>query len=1058
MGNSGIRLLSASAGSGKTYSLALELVRCFEQDVRPEGVVATTFTNKAASELVESVRLRLLESGRWKEAQRVFDGYMGTVNSVCGRLLKDFAIEAGLSPTLDVLPEGEDEVAFQISISPVIEQQAPAIDTVARRLGFEDWRGQVKRIIDLARSNGIAPDKLAESSVASWNSIKNLLPKPLSKKSGEDLDEELFAALGKAAEDLSTGGDGTKKTKAVLDTLKGIYRRHYSASTLSWADWERLRKLAPAVKSREAVEPVVEAAALHPAHPRFQQDIKELISLIFSCSAEAMEAFAAYKKSQGLIDFVDQEALSLRLLGKKEVRETLEEALDVLFVDEFQDTSPIQLALFLEFAKIAGKTIWVGDQKQSIYGFRGTDPMLMDSVIEELIPVEKFTVLGHSWRSRPELVRFTSTLFAEAFKTLGVPEEMVRLSPKREDHPDASEPILIWGLDARNIPDEARALANGVVDLIERAQEFQIHDKETGMWRPLRGGDVAVLCRTNHKCSQAAEALEECGLRAAISGPGLLSRPECILSLAALRYLVDPGDTVAVAEILHFSANGADGYGWFEEWVRKRDGNPFQEHPLIQALDGQRTRIIQLTPSESLELAMETVGVSRVALGWGDVRKRLSNLDMLLGLTKEYENYCLTRRAAATAAGLLTYLNEIKGTDLDKQAEGRDEHAVQVLTYHKAKGLEWPVVILVDLHTGERSDAFGVHISSPREKFDARKPLAGRKIRFWPWPYEKLRKIDWLEEVVSSSEEYGEVALAEKKEMMRLLYVGMTRARDYLVLAARSTGKRRTDWLDQLRDTGGKPILDLPEEDGLQAITISGESFVVKVTHFAPEDSQRQPPKEKVYSSDIGSITKATYPPAGFSPTDLELYRDRDYSIGSKIDLGNRIALDTNSEMVDVGQAIHGFLAADRPEMSKEDRSHIAARVLQNWQVDGLKPESLVLAADRLQRFVEKSFGPDCIWHREWPIHLKVGDQKSSGWIDLLVETPDGYVIIDHKGFPGSHDDSEKKALEHGPQLARYKDAIEKATGRPVLKTFIHMPVVGNILEIKILEAFGGSS
>ena len=1049
MGNSGIKLLSASAGSGKTYSLAQELVRCLDRGVRPEGVVATTFTNKAASELVESVRLRLLENGRWKEAQRVFDGYMGTVNSVCGRLLKDFAIEAGLSPTLDVLPEGEDEVAFKISISPVIEQQAPAIDTVARRLGFEDWRGQVKRIIDLARSNGIAPDKLYESSGTSWNSIKNLLPKPLPINRGEKLDDELFAALGKAAEDLSAGDDGTKKTKAVIDILKGIYRRHLSASTLSWADWERLRRLDPAVKSREVVKPVVEAAALHPAHPRFQHDIKELISLIFSCSGEAMEAFATYKKSQGLIDFVDQEALSLILLGKKEVRETLGETLNVLFVDEFQDPSPIQLALFLELAKIAGKTIFVGDQKQSIYGFRGTDPILMDSVIDELIPVENLTILGHSWRSRPELVGFTSALFAEAFKSLGIPEERVRLSPKRKDHPDASEPILIWGLDARNIPDEVRALANGVVDLIQRAEEFQIHDKEAGTWRPLRGGDVAVLCRTNPKCSQVAAALEECGLRAAISGPGLLSRPECILSLAALRYLVDQGDTVAVAEILHFSANGADGYGWFEEWVRKKNGNPFQEHPLIQALDEQRTRIIQLTPSESLELAMETVGVSRVALSWGDVRKRISNLDMLLGLTKEYENYCLTRRAAATAGGLLTYLNEIKGTDLDKQAEGRDEHAVQVLTYHKAKGLEWPVVILVDLHTGERSDPFGVHISSPKKKFDARKPLAGRKIRFWPWPYERLRKIDWLEEVVSNSEEHGAVALEERKEMMRLLYVGMTRARDYLVLATRSTGKRKTDWLDQLRDTEGRAILDLPEKDGLQAISISGESFTVKVTHFAPEYSQRPPPKEKVYSSDLGSVTRATYPPAGFSPSDLELYRDRDYSIGSKIDLGDRIVFDTNSEMVDVGQAIHAFLAADRPEISKEDRSHIATRVLQNWQVDGFKPESFVLAADRLQKFVEKSFGSNCIWHREWPIHLKVGDQKSSGWIDLLVDTPDGYVIIDHKGFPGSDEDSEKKAVEYGPQLARYKDAVEKATGRRVLQTFIHMPIVGNMLEVK---------
>ena len=135
--------------------------------------------------------------------------------------------------------------------------------------------------------------------------------------------------------------------------------------------------------------------------------------------------------------------------------------------------------------------------------------------------------------------------------------------------------------------------------------------------------------------------------------------------------------------------------------------------------------------------------------------------------------------------------------------------------------------------------------------------------------------------------------------------------------------------------------------------------------------------------------------------------------------------------------------------MSKKDRIHAAAQALQNWQVDGFKPEALVLAAERLQEFVEKSFGADCVWQREWPIHLKVGDQKASGWIDLLVETAEGYVIIDHKGFPGNHEDSGKKALEYGPQLALYKEALEKATGRPVLKTFIHMPIVGTMVEIR---------
>ena len=115
-----IEIISASAGSGKTFSLTSELIEALKNGIRPEGILATTFTNKAATELIERVRLRLFESGDWESAQRIFDSYLGTVNSVCGRLLKEFAFEAGLSPTLDVLPEGDDQFIYERAIAPVV--------------------------------------------------------------------------------------------------------------------------------------------------------------------------------------------------------------------------------------------------------------------------------------------------------------------------------------------------------------------------------------------------------------------------------------------------------------------------------------------------------------------------------------------------------------------------------------------------------------------------------------------------------------------------------------------------------------------------------------------------------------------------------------------------------------------------------------------------------------------------------------------------------------------------------------------------------------------------
>ena len=113
------------------------------------------------------------------------------------------------------------------------------------------------------------------------------------------------------------------------------------------------------------------------------EDISAMIRTVFSCAADSLETYAQYKRNFGLVDFVDQERNVLDLLNSSEnFRKLLSERLEKVMVDEFQDTSPIQLALFIKLNECAQNgSIWVGDPKQSIYGFRGTDPELMASAI-----------------------------------------------------------------------------------------------------------------------------------------------------------------------------------------------------------------------------------------------------------------------------------------------------------------------------------------------------------------------------------------------------------------------------------------------------------------------------------------------------------------------------------------------------------------------------------------------------------------------------------------------------------------------------------------------------
>jgi ATP-dependent helicase/nuclease subunit A len=1047
-----IKVVSASAGSGKTYRLTEELAEALKGGLEPEEVLATTFTNKAAAELTERVRTSLLERGEWEKAQRIFDGYVGTVNSVCGRLLTDFAFEAGLSPTLDVLPEGEDQAIYEKAIAAVVEKHAPDIEPVAWRFEVDNWRADVKRISDLARINNIAPENLQANRDRSLQTFQALLPQAEPKSREGQLDQALFEAIAEAVAHLQEGQDETQATEKVLQFLQRLLRRQRADHHLSWPDWVRLSKLSPGAKSRAIVAKVIEAAEVHTRHPRFQRDVKEYIFRIFACAAEAMRNFADFKREYGLIDFVDQETLCLQLLRDPQVRDQLKERLRLVLVDEFQDTSPVQLAVFLQLAQIADWAVWVGDQKQSIYGFRGTDPLLMDAVIEDLIDPKHLDILPYSYRSRPELVSFTSALFPEAFEPLGIPRERVTLKPAREEVGQGPA-LRVWWLQAKKNEEEADALAVVVRSLISEAADFQVVDKPTKQLRPLRGEDLAILCRTNAKCRQVAEALEAHGVRAIVPRSGLLARPECVLALACLRFLVDAGDSLAIAEILHFTEDPFTPRQWFTSWLTQQETPSWKSHTIILGLDEERQKLLHLTPSEALQLAMSVGAVSDRVVRWGDGPQRLANLEMLRSLALKYEEKCLIARSAGTPAGLVAFLaSEVRETELDKQAEGHDEHTVQVLTYHRAKGLEWPVVILSDLQTQEKGSPFGVDINPSDEPFDVKNPLSGRWIRFWPWPYGSQQVGVGLDEAIGKSQERKAALLKEKKELVRLLYMGMTRARDYLVFAAREGKRSSTAWLDSLKGGNDSSILSLPLGAATNAIKVGRQSFEVHTSAFQPLETPWQKEPGVVYVSATIPLKKP-FLPARLSPSKMEPgFLPLTVKDSQSVTLGPRLPLQGHPDMNLLGEAFHGFLAADDPSLDSEQRLEIARRLLKNWRTDGLDPEEFLVAGDRLWDYILKRYGAGSIYHREWPVHLRVGEQKLSGWIDLLVETKEGYVVVDHKSFPGSTDQWPEKAKEYAPQLLAYRKAVEEATGRPVLETCIHMFVLGLMLKLIIEE------
>lgn len=1031
-----ITIISASAGTGKTYRLTYILNEAIANGARPECVLATTFTNKAAAELKERTRRKLLQERRFSEAQRLGAARIGTVNAVCGQLVTEFAFELGLSPELRVLDEAIADDAFREALSSVTEGEATAIfqDLQSRLVAF-DGPAAVRDVAEKSRANGLAAKDLAKYADQSVEEFLALFGK--ASEPAEVIDARLLVTLREFLVQVEAAGDTTVGTRKAVTRVEKAVREMERERALPWADWVGLAKLAPNKASEPFAVPVRAVAEGSHRHPRLLADIETAIRTVFSVASQAMDLYQRYKADRGLIDFADQEMYALDLLRRADVQERLRDELDLVLVDEFQDTNPVQLAIFLQLAKLAKQSYWVGDQKQAIYGFRGADPTLMDAAIRAVLGSAEPETLPKSYRSRPELVRLASDVFSRAFPSQGIPAARCVLEPAAlTEAPDLGAVVERWNLVSQNVPTDAKCVAAGVQQFLADPTS-RVRDGDLGS-RPAQPGDIAVLCRKHTECTAVAAELEALGIRAAIPRAGLLQTAEGVAACAALRLFVDDRDALAKTELSRMIEGNGDLHAWLQRVVAKPYAEGLNDLPLIAALKAAREASPAVGALEGYDRAMQAADIAELCRRWGDADARLANLDRLRAHVLTYVSRADASGGAATPAGLVAWLKKLSDNKADSQAARRGPDAVVVTTWHAAKGLEWPIVVLSSLNADFEATTLGVNTASdtPNEDFDFADPLKGRWVRYWAQPYAASNTDTEFHKNLKAHPLTVAAADRAARQDLRLLYVGWTRARDRIVFAAR-TESLMSGCLKLLQE-GGNALVCEPAE----GVTWAGRRLDAVIRSKGPSAPTARPVVPGVGFEAVGP---RDYPKAFVKPSDLD-------ATGVALDheqLGAHLRLTADVPDADRGDAVHGFLAADRHGLDPEARSRLAKGLLGRWGVDvALTPADLIEASDRLMAWVDRRW-PGAKWCREWAVaHPRADGSQVRGFADLVLDTADGLVVIDHKSRPGSLDKLLGEAAGHAGQLGAYGAAIEAATGRKVIGGFIYFAVAGWVVQV----------
>lgn len=802
-------LVSAGAGTGKTRVLVERFLdHILEDKVPMTEILALTFTDKAANEMKVRILERLKELGLHGERRDLEKAYISTIHAFASRVLKEHPVEAAVSPDFTVIEGDEAMLLEEKVLDEILESMAvdgsPVFEWM-KQAGEETLRRGIRKIFQTAR--------LAGQSAAEYFSAHPVLTKNPAGPAEEI--EELFIRLNE--KDLAAGWKvwGEKKDFTWQDV------KAYKA----WrSQFSRKRKPEIWLEVRDRTQAFLEFKLEGMLGP-WRDVIEDLVKQFETLYTHA-------KREKGVLDFDDLQIRVLRLFesenpAAKKLLTHYRRHFKYIMVDEFQDTSPLQVKL-IELLSNGNNLFFVGDYKQSIYGFRGTSPELFLSRVREYTPaadVKKTQEqkgrqtggisfsLNESFRMTPSLAQFINPLFSALWAESGFRYEAIE-SRREETQAGPVELLLVPKEEGRNTDQgrirEAEMMAGRILELREEGFAYK---------------DMAVLFSAMTSGGIYEYALKRAGIPYyVVKGRWFYHQPEIRDMISMLKCLENPLADIPLAAVLRspFFHATDDTLFWLAHFAKSKD----KEVPLFWAL--KHTDVIQNIPepekrklrgfwvlfhrllemkdqkplAEILEWILSETQYELSALSDPAGVRRFANMKKFVQIAREYENR--SRISLGDFMRLIEHFesNEIKESEAQVDLEDSSD-AVRLMTIHTAKGLEFKICFVADISRRQNRPESKVFVADTENgcSFCLRGEVDSERKDFAS-SYKIIREAE---------------RRRERDEQKRLFYVALTRAKSKLILCGmkepeddeeESPGKEKTladlncwmDWVWYLRD------------------------------------------------------------------------------------------------------------------------------------------------------------------------------------------------------------------------------------------------------------------